>query len=81
MNYHIATDLMTPSSSEYVESALRTVGFAGRTHGFLPHSILAALLQFTAFLSPSFIEKVLNKRTLEFRDEIFAKQSTNKLQQ
>jgi len=74
MTNQVATDLMTPSSSDYVESALRTVGFAGRTHGFLAHSILAALLQFAAFLFPAYIGQAMIKRNDAFRDKVFRKQ-------
>jgi len=74
MTNQVATNLITPSSSEYVESALRTVGFAGRTHGFLAHSILAAFVQFGAFLFPAYVGQAIIEQNNAFRDKVFRKQ-------
>ncbi|RUS74946.1 hypothetical protein EGW08_017301 [Elysia chlorotica] len=43
--------ILLPSAEDFVRSALTTVGIASRTHGYLPHSVLGAILD----NSPSFL--------------------------
>lgn len=52
---------MAPLPKQFVESALRTVGFADHTTGYLPHSILQFSAQLVYFLAPSLSRSVTLK--------------------
>lgn len=44
--------LITPSAKTYVESALRTIGFATQSSGYVIHAILQSYGQLLNFISP-----------------------------
>lgn len=69
MNKMGGAKLITPTASDYVESALRYVGYARHTTGFLMHSLLAMALQFVTFVAPSLSEKLFKNMMLAARDE------------
>ena len=52
---------MAPLPKQFVESALKTVGFAGHTSGFLPHAILQFSAQLVDFIAPSVSRSVTLK--------------------
>lgn len=62
---------LTPSPKKYVESALRYVGYARHTTGFLPHSVMQFIVQFLSFVSPSFGDRFMMKRVRTARDKLF----------
>lgn len=39
------TSLLTPSADHYVSNALKTVGYAKHTTGYLPHAIMQLVLK------------------------------------
>lgn len=61
---------MTPTPSQYVESALRYVGYARHTSGYLPHSLIVKITELLNFIAPSFTEGLLKKLTLALRDKL-----------
>lgn len=50
-----------PTARQYVESALRYVGYTRQTTGFFSHSILLIIIQFITFISPTVGEFVMKK--------------------
>lgn len=52
---------MAPLPKQFVESALATIGFAGHTTGYLPHSILQFSAQLCQYILPSISRKVTLK--------------------
>ncbi|XP_037028950.1 very-long-chain 3-oxoacyl-CoA reductase-like [Bradysia coprophila] len=60
-----------PTPKQYVESAIRYVGYARNTNGFLPHSLMQFIVQFMNFVSPSVTEKLMLKRMREARARFF----------
>lgn len=52
---------MAPLPQQYVESALRTVGHATRTVGYLPHNVLQFSAQLAMYLVPSISRSVTLK--------------------
>lgn len=52
---------MAPLPKQFVESALKTVGFAGHTNGYLPHAILQFSAQILDFIAPSLSRSVTLK--------------------
>ncbi|KAJ6638293.1 Very-long-chain 3-oxoacyl-CoA reductase, partial [Pseudolycoriella hygida] len=66
--------LATPTPRQYVESALRFVGYAGYTTGYLPHSIMQQfLVQFMHFVAPSYTKKLISKSLRAARVKLFLK--------
>ncbi|XP_037048376.1 very-long-chain 3-oxoacyl-CoA reductase-like [Bradysia coprophila] len=59
----------TPPPSVYVESALRYVGYARQTTGYLPHSLLLISSQLMNFIAPSFTERMGKKLMHVVRDK------------
>lgn len=62
---------MVPTPQKYVESALRYVGYARYTTGFLPHALMQFVLQFMHFVAPSLTEKIVIKRMRLARVRLF----------
>lgn len=60
-----------PTPEQYVESAIRYIGYARHTTGFLPHSLMQFIMQFLNFISPSFTEKLMLKRMRAARVRLF----------
>ena len=58
---------MAPLPSQYVEAALLTVGYAGRTVGYLPHYILLFSAQLASFIVPSISKSATLKTMLNVR--------------
>lgn len=69
MNKIGGAKVITPTASDYVESAIRHVGYSRHTSGFLPHSLLAIATRFINFIVPSVAERLFKKIMLEARDE------------
>ncbi|XP_037033658.1 very-long-chain 3-oxoacyl-CoA reductase-B-like [Bradysia coprophila] len=59
----------TPTASVYVESALRYVGYARQTTGYLPHSLMEISAQLMTFIAPSFTVGLFKKLMLSLRDK------------
>lgn len=64
---------MTPTPSIYVESALRSVGYAKHTCGYLPHSLRMTIVQFVNFIAPSFAEGFFKEKMVGLRDMLIEK--------
>lgn len=69
MNKMAGSRIITPTAADYVESAIRYVGYARHTSGFLAHSLLALSIRFVAFVAPSLAEKLFMDMMLAARDE------------
>lgn len=54
---------MAPLPKQFVESALATVGFAGETVGYLPHTVLQFSAQLLGYISPS-VSRSLTLKTM-----------------
>ncbi|XP_037937983.1 very-long-chain 3-oxoacyl-CoA reductase-A-like [Teleopsis dalmanni] len=60
-NMHkLKPNLFAPSAEVYVDSALKTVGIAGKTNGYFPHALLALF----AYLSGNYIIKIVHFKVL-----------------
>lgn len=59
---------MAPLPSKYVESAIRTIGYAGHTVGYLPHTILQFSAQLASYIVPSISRSVTAKTMLNVRN-------------
>lgn len=59
---------MAPLPKQFVESALKTVGFADHTPGFLPHSLLQFSAQLLDYVAPSLSRKVTLKTMINVRN-------------
>jgi 17beta-estradiol 17-dehydrogenase / very-long-chain 3-oxoacyl-CoA reductase len=75
---------MAPLPKQFVESALKTVGFAGHTNGFLPHAILQFSAQLLDFIAPSLSRGVtlktmnnVRKRQIKRGTYVSAEAATN----
>lgn len=53
-----------PLPKQYVEAAMKTIGFAEHTAAYLPHAVLLLASQLTKFLSPSLL-RTLTLKTFE----------------
>jgi len=62
-----------PTASKYVESALRYVGYARHTTGFLPHSLMVLGVRFMCFIAPSFTAGLMKKEMVAMRDKLIEK--------
>lgn len=69
MNKMGGAKLITPTASDYVESAIRHVGYARNTSGFLAHSLLAITIRFVNFIAPTVAERLFKNMMLAARDE------------
>jgi len=69
MNKTEANTFTTPKASQYVESALRYVGYARHTTGYLPHSLIEIIAKIMNFIAPSFTEGLVKKHSLAVRDK------------
>ncbi|KAG4068293.1 hypothetical protein HA402_007813 [Bradysia odoriphaga] len=69
MNKMVGAKIITPSAEDYVESALRYVGYARNTSGFLAHSLLTFAIQLVSFLAPTYAERLFKNMMLAQRDE------------
>ncbi|XP_037932031.1 very-long-chain 3-oxoacyl-CoA reductase-A-like [Teleopsis dalmanni] len=56
MTHNLKLNLFAPSAEVYVDSALKTVGIAGKTNGYFPHALLALF----AYLSGNYITKIVH---------------------
>lgn len=59
-----------PTPEQYVEEALRFVGYSRLTNGFLPHSLVQFVIQFIAFIHPSTAEKLMKRRYQKYRENL-----------
>lgn len=50
-----------PTARQYVESALRYVGYSRQTAGYFSHSIQVIISQFMTFISPKGTEFLIKK--------------------
>lgn len=69
MNKMVGAKVITPSAGVYVESAVRYIGYASHTSGFLAHSLLALSIRFVAFIAPSVAESLFKNMMLAARNE------------
>lgn len=69
MNKMVGAKIITPTASDYVDSALRYVGYARHTSGFLAHSLLALTIRLLNFIAPSSAEALFKNMMLAARDE------------
>lgn len=69
MNKMIGAKIITPTASTYVESALRHVGYARHTSGFLAHSLLALTIRLVNFIAPTVAERAFKNMMLAERDQ------------
>lgn len=58
-----------PTSRQYVESALRYVGYTRETAGFLSHSFLVCIFEFSNFISPKGTEFLIKQLMAASRDK------------
>ncbi len=58
-----------PTSRQYVESALRYVGYGRETAGFLSHSFIVCIAQFMNFISPRGTEFLIKKGMIASRNK------------
>lgn len=70
MNKIDDSTFFNPTANTYVESALRYVGYARNTCGYLPHSLVVAATEFVYFFSPSFAERLLKMVLLATRNKL-----------
>lgn len=69
MNKMVGAKIITPTAGDYVESAVRYIGYARHTSGFLAHSLLALSIRLVAFIAPSVAERLFKNMMLAARDE------------
>lgn len=53
--------IMAPLPHQFVESAMKTIGFAGHTTGYLPHCLLQFGAQLAKYIVPSMSRKITRK--------------------
>jgi len=58
-----------PTARQYVESALRYVGYTRETTGFLAHSAIMCISKFMSFISPKGTEFLVKKSMIASRDK------------
>lgn len=58
-----------PTARNYVESALRYVGYGRQTTGFFSHSVIAIAGQFMAFIWPKGCAFLVDKAMIAMRDQ------------
>jgi len=69
MNRQEGGTFSVPEASQYVESTFAYVGHTRYTTGFLPHSVLAIIVQLFNFIAPAFLERLMTKRLLAVREK------------
>lgn len=47
-------NLMTPNADTYAKAALRTVGYARHTTGYLPHAVMQLVINTLHYISPEY---------------------------
>lgn len=62
------SSLMIPTAEDFVESALRTVGFSEETTGYWPHSVLQLVSKMSYYFFPSTFIAIQAKLLKHFRD-------------
>lgn len=73
--------LMAPTAQTYVRSALATLGNSERTAGYLPHSLLQAVIgAMASLLCPQFASNFVFKRLLALRKKALRDRTTAKQQ-
>jgi 17beta-estradiol 17-dehydrogenase / very-long-chain 3-oxoacyl-CoA reductase len=58
-----------PTPKQFVESALKTVGYARHTNGYLPHAAVQLFVQFLDFIAPSFLRKLTSNMMENTRNQ------------
>ncbi|CRK90101.1 CLUMA_CG003819, isoform A [Clunio marinus] len=59
---------MAPLPKQFVEAALKTVGFAGHTAGYIPHCLMQVSAQFLQFIAPGLSRSITLKTMANVRN-------------
>jgi len=70
MNKMGGNAFINPTASQYVKSAIRYIGYARHTTGYLVHSLMVVGIQFMSFIAPSLTATLTKRKTLSFRDKL-----------
>lgn len=61
------TSFLAPSADSYVESALKTLGHARHTNGYLPHALMRLAINTMHTIIPDYTNKTTLKQMESFR--------------
>lgn len=49
----IKSNLMAPDADTYVQAAMRTIGYANHTNGYLPHALMQLFINSIQYFAPA----------------------------
>lgn len=71
------TSLMAPSPDAYVESALKTLGHARHTNGYLPHALMRLAINTFYNIIPDYTNKTTLKQMESFKRKALKRTKSN----
>lgn len=71
------TSWLAPSADAYVDSALKTLGHAQHTNGYLPHALMRLIINTMHSIVPGYTNKTTIKQMESFRRKALKRTKAN----